>query len=514
MKRAFFLVPLAFLLLGTLPFEEPVDLGMITRIKKEGFDSSKIMETAFYLTDVFGSRLTGSSNLKKASLWAKERLTEWGLKNAKLEPWGLFGQGWQVDRCVVEMTEPDYASLIAYPKAWSPGTNGVLEGYPVVVEIADESDFELYHGKLAGAIVLLGTVEEVKTHFEPDATRLTDEELQTKAWAPNPAPSKELLQKKQERASSRATRQKIGAFLEAEGVAAAITASSIEHGTLRIHSSGSYAIGGSAGVPSVVVAKEQYNRMVRLIEKGIAVKIRLDVQTTFDTDDIMAHNVIAEIPGTDGKLKNEVVMLGAHLDSWHAGTGATDNASGCAVMMEAVRILAALDVKPRRTIRIALWSGEEQGLFGSRGYVQEHFADPLTMKLKPEHGKLSGYFNLDNGTGKIRGIYLQENDAVRPVFEAMLEPFNDFGAATVSIRRATSTDHIAFDEVGLPGFQFIQDPIDYGARTWHTNMDVYDHLQENDLMRNAVILASLVYHTAMRAEKLPRKPLPGPVVKE
>ncbi|HEX9652422.1 MAG TPA: M20/M25/M40 family metallo-hydrolase, partial [bacterium] len=283
-----------------------------------------------------------------------------------------------------------------------------------------------------------------------------------------------------------------------------------EHGTIRVHSGGSYKIGAEPVSPALVVAAEHYGRLARLLEKNIPVKVEINIQTRFFENDSLGYNVIAEIPGTDKKLKTELVMLGGHLDSWHSGTGATDNAAGCAVTMEAARILNAIGVKPRRTIRIALWGGEEQGLLGSHGYVRNHFGDRHTLALKAEHTRLSAYFNLDNGTGKIRGIYLQENDAVRPVFEAYLAPFHDLGAIGVTIRDTGGTDHLAFDAVGLPGFQFIQDPIDYGTRTHHTNMDVYDHAQPSDLMQASVIMASFVYHTAMRDEKLPRKPLPEP----
>ena len=283
-----------------------------------------------------------------------------------------------------------------------------------------------------------------------------------------------------------------------------------KYGIVRVHRGGSFKINEDPGIPSLVVAAEHYNRIVRLLKKDIPVKLAIQIETKFHEEDSLGYNIIAEIPGTDRKLKKELVMLGAHFDSWHAGTGTTDNAAGCAVVMEAVRILKAIGVKPRRTIRIALWGGEEQGLLGSRGYVEKHFAERKTMTLKPAHALLSAYFNLDNGTGKIRGIYLQGNDAVRPIFEAWLRPFHDLGATTVTIRNTGGTDHLSFDAVGLPGFQFIQDPIDYSTRTHHTNMDVYDHALKSDLMQASVIMASFVYHAAMRDEKLPRKPLPKP----
>jgi Zn-dependent M28 family amino/carboxypeptidase len=304
--------------------------------------------------------------------------------------------------------------------------------------------------------------------------------------------------------------EKMMKLLREEGTAVLLEPSRGEHGTLFVGGGGSRSMGSDPALPSLVVAIEHYSRIARLLEKGLPVKLEINIQNRFYEDDSLGYNVVAEIPGTDKKLKDEVVMLGGHLDSWHAGTGATDNAAGCAVAMEAVRILKAIGVQPRRTIRIALWSGEEQGLLGSRGYAQKHFGDRGTMRLKPEHEKFSAYFNLDNGTGKIRGVYLQGNDAVRPIFEAWLKPFHDLGANTLTIRNTGGTDHLSFDAVGLPGFQFIQDRIDYDTRTHHTNMDVYDHALDGDLIQASVIMASFVYHTAMRDEKLPRKPLPKP----
>jgi Zn-dependent M28 family amino/carboxypeptidase len=264
----------------------------------------------------------------------------------------------------------------------------------------------------------------------------------------------------------------------------------------------------AAIVPQITVATEHYNRVARLLEKNIPVRIELNVRNRFFDETLDAFNIVAELPGTD--LADEVVMLGAHFDSWHAGTGATDNAAGSAAMMEAVRILKAAGLRLRRTVRLALWTGEEQGLLGARAYVRAQFGDAATMQLHPGHAKLSGYFNMDNGTGAIRGVYLQGNEAIRPVFAAWMEPFRNLGMTTLSIRNTGSTDHVPFDELGLPGFQFIQDPIEYGTHSHHTNMDLYDRLQAEDLMKNAVIIASFVYHAANRDERLPRKPLPQP----
>jgi hypothetical protein len=490
--------------------QEPVDLQVITQIKKEGFENSQVMETLSWLTDVYGPRLTGSPNFRKASEWARDRLAEWGLENARLEPWGTFGRGWQVERFSIVMTEPQYMHIVGYPKAWTPGTPGPITGTPVLVEIKSEEDFEKYRGTLAGAIVMYKEPAELKTEFEPIARRRTAEDLEKLAQAPEPGARSPWWARREEFLARRRLQRKIIEFLRDEGAALLLEPSARNYGIVRVGRGGDFKMNAEPTLPAIVVAAEQYNRIARLLEKNLPVKIRAEIETRFFEDDSLGYNVIAEIPGVDKKLKKELVMLGAHLDSWHAGTGATDNGAGSAVVMEAVRILKAIGVRPRRTIRIALWSGEEQGLLGSRGYVKKHFADRKTMELKPEHARLSAYFNLDNGSGKIRGIYLQGNDAVRPIFEAYLKPFHDLGATTVTIRNTGGTDHLSFDAVGLPGFQFIQDPIDYSTRTHHTNMDVYDHALKSDLMQASVIMASFVYHTAMRDQKLPRKPLPEP----
>lgn len=502
-----FILIAGIILFSTIRAQEPVNLRVISEIKKEGFRNSKIMETLSYLTDVYGPRLTGSPNYKKAAEWARDRLGEWGLENARVESWGVFGQGWSIERYSVEMLEPQYMNIIAFPKAWTPGTDGVVSGQPVLISL-DEEDLEKYRGIVKGAIIMLGNPEKAEEHFEADAKRLSEADLAELLTAPEPGSDPARRERYRKYREDRKKREKISQFLAEEGAAATLEASSIEHGTLRVLSGGKYEMNAPKSLPALVIALEQYNRIARLLEKEIPVTLEINVRNKFYTDDSLGYNILAEIPGNDSKLKKEVVMLGAHFDSWHAGTGATDNASGSAVMMEAVRILKAIGVKPRRTIRIALWGGEEQGLLGSEAYVKEQFGDPATMELKPAHDNFSAYFNIDNGTGKIRGIYLQDNDAARPIFEAYLEPFHDLGASTVSIRGTRGTDHLSFDAVGLPGFQFIQDPIAYFSRTWHTNMDVYDHLMETDLMQVSVIVASFVYHTAMRDEKLPRKPLP------
>jgi hypothetical protein len=501
-------------LLFSAPFislaQEKVDLPMIGRIKAEGFANSQVMDIAGFLTDVHGPRLTGSPNLKAASEWARDKLTEWGLVNSRLESWGVFGRGWAVEKFSFDMIEPQYAPLIAYPEAWTPGTNGAITGSAVYAKIESEADLEKYKGKLKGVFVLTRPPTLQKLNTEADAKRFDEKQLANLAMAPELVEDADDGQR-DERARSRDLQEKIGNLLKQEGAAVWIKPSrDHDYGTFDVMRGGSQNIGAEPAMPAVAMASEHYARLVRLIEKGIPVTLSIHIQNQFYEADSLGYNVIAEISGADKKLKDEVVMLGGHLDSWHGGTGATDNAAGCAVAMEALRVLKALNFQPRRTIRIALWSGEEQGLLGSRGYVKKHFGDRHTMQLTSEHEKFSVYFNMDNGTGKFRGIYLQENEAARPIFEAWFKPFHDLGAAIVTIRNTGGTDHLSFNEVGLPGFQFIQDPVEYGSRTHHSNMDIYDHLEKGDLMQASVIMASFVYHAAMRDEKFPRKELPKP----
>lgn len=490
---------------------EKIDQTMLAKIKDEGMNRSKVMETAFYLTDVCGPRLANSEGLQRANEWTKKQLTGWGLVNANVEPWGTFGRGWDIEKSYVAMTAPYYHAMIGAPKAWTPSTSGALKKQVVVVKAATEADLDKYKGQLRDKIALLEVANPPKTSFEPDARRYTAEELQKMTEKPTaPATTAPDAERIAARRAQIALRAKLNDMLMAEGVAAVLSATrGGSDGTFFTSNGAPYAADAKPALPEMEMAPEDLLRLIRLLDAGVAVEIELESRTRFQTQDLKGYNVIAEIPGTDRKLKNEVVMLGGHLDSWHAAVGATDNAAGCAVMMEAVRILKATGAKPRRTIRIALWGEEEQGLHGSRNYVKNHFADPATMKLLPEHEKLAAYFNLDNGAGKIRGIYAQSNEAVQPIFAAWLAPFADMGATTVSPRNTGSTDHVAFDAVGLPGFQFIQDGLDYFSRTHHTNMDTYDRLIADDLKQASVVVASFVYNAAMRDQKLPRKPLPA-----
>ncbi|MCI0338917.1 MAG: M20/M25/M40 family metallo-hydrolase [Acidobacteria bacterium] len=507
---------------------EKVDLEMMKKIREEGLERSKVMETLSWLTDVIGYRLTGSPGMKAANEWTKNKLTEWGLENTQLEGWGPFGRGWSFDKISAHVIEPAPFPIIAYPEAWTPGTNGPVTAEVVLTEIKSEADFGKYKGKLKGKFVMTEALREVRALFKAPADRYSDEELLRRA-NDDPGPGRQFSpEQQQSRRERMQLAQKISAFLKEEGAAAVIRFSRVgDGGTVFVQGGGSRDKNATPALPSVVIAVEHYGRISRILQKGIPVKIELNISAKFHDEDLMGYNTVAEIVGSD--KKDEIVMLGGHMDSWHGGTGATDNAAGISVAMEAVRILKALGVKPRRTIRIALWSGEEQGLLGSRAYVTKHFAESQTQQgqrqqqdfvpggtapqgpiiTKPGYNKFSVYFNLDNGTGKIRGVYMQGNDAVRPIFRAWLAPFRDLGAATLTMQNTGGTDHLSFDRVGLPGFQFIQDPIEYDTRTHHSNMDVYDRIQADDMKQASVIMAAFVYNAAMRDERFPRKPLPA-----
>lgn len=505
-----FLFLFLFLFLSLVYAQEPVDLTVIQKIKTEAFQNSTVMETIFYLADVYGPRLTGSPDFRSASEWVKTRLDEWGMQNVKLENWGTFGRGWTMEKVSLEMTEPQYMPVIAYPKAWTNSTDGIISGTPLLLDVITEDDLTRYQDSLKNRIVLMGKPREYKINFEVEAFRLSEKELIDLAKAPDPGAKPEWWAERDKWMQWRKVQKKMGELARKEGAALILQPSERQHGTVRVTEGGSYEMNGESGLATLVVAIEHYGRISRLVEKNIKVNLRAEIKTRFYDQDTTGFNVMAEIPGTDKKLKKEVVMLGAHLDSWHAGTGVADNAGCCAIIMEAMRILKTIDIKPKRTIRMALWAAEEQGYLGSRGYIARHFGDRKTMTLKPEHADFSVYFNMDNGVGKIRGIHLQDNDAVRPIFESWFKPFNDMGAETITIRNTGGTDHIPFNEIGLPGFQFIQDDLDYMPRAHHTNMDVYERVIPGDVMQSAAILASFVYNAAMREEKIPRKVMPKP----
>ncbi|WP_428328278.1 M28 family metallopeptidase [Mucilaginibacter sp.] len=500
---------------GSAFAQETVDTAMVRKIRNEGLNHSKVMETAFYLTDASGPRLSGSPGLKRAQDWAVNQLKTWGMVNSKREAWGKFGKGWEVQKNYVAMTVPYYHALIAVPKAWTPGTNGAIKGDVILIKADTVADLDKYKGTLQGKIVIFDTKPGVERTFKADGVRYTDEQLDEMAKAtaqPAAGPRRGGANSPQFAAmqKARALRTAINTFLQVEHVGLILTQARGSDGTVFTTNGASYADTAKAVSPELETSSEDFQRVLRLVKAGIKVSVEADIKTQFFTDDLQGYDVVAEIPGTDKKLKDQIVMVGGHLDSWHGATGATDNAAGSAGMMEVMRILKAVNFKPRRTIRIALWSSEEQGLFGSRGYVLNHFGDPKTMELKPEQSKVSAYYNLDNGSGKLRGIYLQGDSAVAPVFKAWLEPFKDLGATTVTIRNTGSTDHVSFDAVGIPGFQFIQDALDYGSRTHHSNQDTYDKLSEDDLKQAATIVASFVYNTSQRDEMIPRKELPKP----
>jgi len=551
---------------------------LIGRIIEEGMKHSQAMTNLSYLCDVIGPRLTGSPNLKRANEWTRDKLTSWGLTNVQLEAWGPFGRGWTLQKFSAQVVEPQAINLVAHPNAWSPGFKKPLVANVVYFDARTNADLKKFEGKLKGAIVLAGPMRELKAPFEAPARRLVETNLLALANAGEPHDGRARFESPDRLGGTNSMSRGPGAFgrrgrgssgrflpfLAREGAALIVNESSIGDGGAVFVSAASvprpesetnadsgFGFGFGANAtnqirawatnaptipPQITVSAEDYNRMARMIEQGEKLKMAVDLRVKFSQDDLMAYNTVAEIPGTD--LKDEIVMLGAHLDSWHSGTGATDNGAGVIATMEAIRIITALHLKPRRTIRIGLWSGEEQGLLGSKAYVAEHFGyftnetkaaivastskesgssegastsatnEPTRKLIRgSEYEKLSIYFNLDNGAGKIRGVYLQGNEALRPMFRLWLEPFRDLGAETLTLSNTGSTDHMSFDAIGLPGLEFIQDPLDYSTRSHHSNEDVFDRIQADDLKQAATIMAAFVYDAAMADEKMPRKPL-------
>jgi carboxypeptidase Q len=488
------------------PANDTPDYNAIYKIKDEGFNRSQVMEIESYLTDVYGPRVTNSPNVRAAGEWTMGKMKEWQLANVHEETWP-FGRGWSNEHTSAEMIAPRYFYLLAYPKVWTPGTNGSVTGDAVLASMVKEEDFAKYKGQLKGKFVLSDpTPPDLKPHFEPDAHRYTDAELADLANETIPGPRNE--DRFAQLRAQREFQNKLQKFLLEEGAAGWIESNRGDDGTVFVQQGGSRDPKGPPAITRVTLATEHYGRIYRLLQKKIPVTLKLDVDNKFYDEDLNSFDILGEIPGTD--KADEVVMLGGHFDSWQAGTGATDNGAGAATMLEAIRILKATGMPMRRTVRVGLWTGEEEGLLGSRAYVKAHFGDPETMKLLPEHAKLDAYYNIDNGTGKIRGVYLQGNEAVTPIFAKWMEPFHGLGMTTLTMRNTGGTDHLAFNAVGLPGFQFIQDPLDYDSRTHHSNMDVYERIQEPDMKQIAVIVASFVYMTANRPEMLPRKPLPPP----
>jgi hypothetical protein len=519
------------------PAKEEIDYTMYQRIRDEGITHSHVMDYASALADGIGPRLTGSPNVRKANEWTRDQLKAMGCSNAHLEDWGEFGMGWQQLNTWVRMTSPDTAVFIAQAAPWSPATSGAVTGPAIWVHIADDKDFDKYKGKVAGKIVLLGDMRDVNPVDKPLFTREDEKELAKIAEYPLEKP-RSFADRVPDYVKRRTLLEKTGKFLAEEHALAVVLPS--RDGRDNGGSGGTIFDDGSLGwftykrehadaLPVVIMAIENYGRVYRLLKANVPVSMEMNVDVKFFGDHEHGFDTIAEIPGTDPKLKDEVVMVGGHLDSWASATGATDNGAGTVVALEVMRILNTLQVKPRRTIRIGLWTGEEQGLFGSAGYVKLHFGYvPLStapdeigkpdfmrkaggpVVIEPEQAKISGYFNLDNGTGKILGIYLQKNAAVGPIFAQWMEPLKDLGVTTISLRNTGGTDHESFDAVGVPGFQFIQDTMDYFTRTHHSNMDTYERLQPADLAQAATVEAIFVYNTAMRDQMLPRKPIPHP----
>ena len=497
-----------FMLIFLLPFtaaaqDEPVDLTMIYKIKQEGLKNSSIEDLAFGLTDFTGPRLTCSSGYTRGNEWAKKKMEELGFQNVRIEPAGtLPSGGWDNLKTYAAMTSPYYVSFACNPVAWTGSTGGLIKSDVVLVDIKDEKELENYTGKLKGKIVLLPSTSPYEVSFDPLASRLTDDQLRDLAMGIAPQRNRRQGPDWNAMRAQRALQMKIRDFAAGEGALLILNSA----GTFNVpRSNGTrYKAGAPEPIAELNLPVEDHGRMERILRHQMPVEMEVEITNKFISDTTI-YNVIGEIPGTDKMLKNEIVLVGAHIDSWHGGTGAADNASGCVVMMEALRILKSLNVAPKRTIRVALWGGEEQGLYGSRGYVKKYLADPETREHKPDYDKFSCYFNMDNGSGKYRGIYLQENEMVRPIFEAWLKPFTDMGASTISIRNTGGTDHLSFDAIGLPGFQFIQDEIEYG-RGYHTTMDTFERLIMADLKQNAIITASFVYNAAMRTAKLPGKP--------
>ncbi len=487
--------------------QERVDLDALYRIKEEGLNRSQVMDTVSYLTDVYGARLTGSPQIKAAAEWAGKKLSGWELTNVKLETWGPFGRGWSNDKFSAQIVSPSNFPVIAYPKAWTPGTNGPIAADVVIAVINNTQDFERFRGRLRGKYVLIAAMPGVPAQFQAPGQRFTDEELLAMSAQPVRPPGGNGQRGGRGGNVPDFNEQRLK-FLLDEGVVATIEPGRGSGGTMFVQSGGGRGLNDAPVPAQVVMAVEHYGRIWRTLQKNVPVRLEMEIRNRFHDDELNSFNVVGEIPGAD--KADELVMLGAHFDSWHTGTGATDNAAGVAVMMEAMRILKATGLKMRRTVRIGLWTAEEQGYLGSRAYVTEHFADRSDMKLKPAHSKFSVYFNLDNGTGAIRGVYLQGNEAVSPIFQSWMQPLRSLGMTTLTIRGTNGTDHLSFDAVGLPGFQFIQDPVEYDSRTHHSNMDTYERVQAADMMKNAVIAATFAYQAANRDELLPRKPLPRP----
>lgn len=474
------------------------------KVKTEGFANSKIEELSQFMTDDMGPRLAASQLKLRAEKMVIEKLAEYGLSNPRAEFAFDFAKGgWDNEMNYVAMTAPYYCSFAANPKAWSGSTNGLVKGECVLLEAQSVADLEKYKGKLAGKIVLMPVTQTYQMRFDPLATRFTDEELAELARDPRPTSNSRIPSiNRGAMQSSRELQAAITEMLKNEKPLAIVSGG----GTFNVPSSRGvqYKVGDPEPTPEVILPIEDHGRMARMAAKGEKVEMELNIKNVF-TDNQRINNVYAEIPGSDPKLKDEVVLIGAHFDSWHGGTGGADNASGCIVMMEAMRIIKSLGIQPKRTIRIALWGGEEQGLYGSRGYSNLKLYDAAKGKKLEGYDDFALYLNMDNGSGRFRGIYLEENDQAVPFFETWKKPLESLGFNTLSLRRTGSTDHVVFNGIGLPAYQFIQDELEYG-RTYHTVMDTYERLSLEDLKVDAVIVAWLALNAAMDEDRIPVKP--------
>ncbi len=517
---------------------EKIDYTALARIRAEGLQNSQVMELASWMTDVYGPRLSGSPNIQQAGEWAATTMKSWGLTNVALEPWAnqtMFPRGWTNDKFYLAAVAPQAFTLTGMSTAWTPGTNGPVRGDAVLVTSTDEAELKKLSGTLRGKFVLTDPAPDVAAFWAPTAQRYTKEQLDEMELATPRPPEFGTQPPAAGRAGGAPGRGGApgaapfnrNAFFLAEGVAAVLTTHPRGHGNFRIGGANRGADPATL-LPQIVVVAEHYGRIVRMLQKNVPVQLEADIRNTYHPNPTM-FNVVGEIAGTD--KADEVVMLGAHFDSWHASTGASDNAAGSAAMMEAMRILKASGVPLRRTVRIGLWNGEEQGLIGSRDYVAKHYTAAAApgagapvggaargvgggrgttqgpAQYTPAHAKFSGYFNIDNGGGAIRGIYLQGNAAIAPVFRAWIEPMRDLGVTHLTIRNTGGTDHQAFDGVGLPGFQFIQDPMEYSSFSHHSNLDSYERLQPDDMRKNATIAAMFAFLAANRDDLLPRKPM-------
>jgi hypothetical protein len=554
-QRPFLALTLLAAFSAPLAAQERVDVATIQRIRAEEDSKSQVMDIMSWLSDVYGPRLTWSPNADRARDWTMGKLKEWGVQNVRAETWATpTGLGWENQRFSFNATAPVPFIVQAVPQAWSASTPGTVSGSPMILRAGCTDELKAqYSGKLKNVFVMVTPpLSRPVNGFAPTAFRLSDSALSilNAAELPpaggrggaggrgaGPAVTLSPVCERQVARDSIAAAELAAArgvppaprfgprggvsiadtsvvrWLQNEGAAAILLGDASHTGGNVGTNNGASRAAGAPRVPTVHVGQESYGRIGRMIELGVPVTLELNMQNRFVPENTSSFNIIGEIPGTDPKLKDEVVMIGAHFDSWHSGTGATDNGAGSGVVLEAMRLLRALDLKPRRTIRIALWTGEEQGLFGSSNYVRQHFGTRDTLGFHPtdEQRKLAAYFNLDNGSGKIRGIYMQGMEAQRPIFEAWMAPFRDAGMRAATINNTGGTDHLSFIAAGLPGFQFIQDPLDYGNITHHTNQDVYERLQPDDMRFNSAVMASFAWQAAQRDEKLPRPPEPGPL---